>query len=264
MGAMQKTLDKLRKTADKEYIKTAAGFFVGFLLATVLMGDMRPFGIAFGLSRAKGEASRCAGAFLGSLLTLKDGGVLYAAAIMICFSCNLVFRETKLYKNKLFMPVCIALSVLCVKGASVLVAPFARAVVLLVCEAAFAAALSMTFGMYINGKKDIGGFLGGSVLWLAVLMACSPHIFENGLGAAGILAAAATLYAAYIFNSAAAAGVGILVGAVFDIAAFSQPRLAFVFGLGGLLGGMGRDVPYWLRAVMFLARIVVSYKIYMI
>ena len=96
MGAMQKTLDKLRKTADKEYIKTAAGFFVGFLLATVQMGDMRPFGIAFGLSRAKGEASRCAGAFLGSLLTLKDGGVLYAAAIMICFSCNLVFRETKL------------------------------------------------------------------------------------------------------------------------------------------------------------------------
>jgi len=151
MATLQKTLDKLCKTVDKAVFKAVLRFSLGFILAGAQLGEWRPLGIACGMGGFK-DAYACAGAFLGSILWLKQGGVLYAAAIMICFSCRLVLRDTAVGRHRLFMPVCVMLSVICVKAPAVMPYGIGRTVNLLL-EGVFTALLTAAAEEYAAERE---------------------------------------------------------------------------------------------------------------
>lgn len=249
MVSMQKMADRLYKKAESRAIRGAGRFILGFLLATVRIGGMRPFGISYGLGGKKDGLLPCAGALLGSLISLSDGGVLYAAAIMICFSCRMVLRETAVCKSRLFAPACIGLSLVVVKGAAIL--PFAslKGWVLLVCEGIFTAALSCVFAA--DKKDDILYAARTAALVLGGVMAFEPMCTYARFSFARSAAAGAVIYFSALYGGTAGAGAGAVLGALMDIAASSPPRLAFVYGLGGLLGGAKPHMPRLLKCVMF-------------
>ena len=249
MVSMQKMADRLYKKAESRAIRAAGRFILGFLLATVKIGGMRPFGISYGLSSKKDGLIPCAGALLGSLISLSDGGVLYAAAIMICFSCRMVLRETAAGKSRLFAPLCIGLSLVVVKGAAVL--PFAslRGWVLLVCEGIFTAALSCVFAA--DKKQDMLYTARTTALVLGTVMAFETVGTYAHFSPARSFAAGAVIYFSSLYGGTAGAGAGAVLGALMDIAASSPPRLAFVYALGGLLGGAKPHMPRLLKCVMF-------------
>ena len=143
-------LDKLLRPLSRLHIGAAARFAVGVALAFLRVGDARPFGIVYGLSGKKDYALRCAGAFLGSLCALSRGGVLYAAAIMICFACRVVLRDTPVGKNRLFMPLCISVSLFCVKIPSVMVRGLVRGMGGLLLEALLTGVLCLAAEEYMS------------------------------------------------------------------------------------------------------------------
>ena len=146
-------LDKLLRTSSRPIIGGAVQFAVGAALAFLRVGDARPFGIVYGLAGKKDSALRCAGAFLGSLCALSRGGVLYAAAIMICFACRVVLRDTPVGKNRLFMPLCIAVSLFCVKAPSVMVRGVLRGTAGLLLEALLTGVLCLAAEEYTSGDS---------------------------------------------------------------------------------------------------------------
>ncbi|MBR5903175.1 MAG: SpoIIE family protein phosphatase [Clostridia bacterium] len=117
---LQKIRDKLRTFAATPAFGSGCSFAMGVLLSWSKIGAWRPFGIAYGLAARRDSLLSCAGAFLGSICAVKSGGVMYASAIMICFSCRMVLRDTPVGKLRGFMPLCILLSVFFVKAPAVL------------------------------------------------------------------------------------------------------------------------------------------------
>ncbi|MBR2473196.1 MAG: hypothetical protein IKB44_04525, partial [Clostridia bacterium] len=152
---MQKTDFKISKLAEKS---TLAGLFkllAAFLAGAAQVGNMRPFGISFAAASRGDELWRFAGAFLGSLLVGGgDGGILYAAAIMICFACRMVLKDTKMGKNRAFLPLCSGLSVIIIKAAGLLSGFSLRNIVLLIFEGALCISTALLFSLTKEDKPD--------------------------------------------------------------------------------------------------------------
>lgn len=250
---MQKTGFKISKIAEKSTVMGVLKLIVSFLLGAAQVGNMRPFGVSFAAASRDDELWRFAGVFLGSLLVSGgSGGVLYAAAVMICFACRMVFRDTKLGKNRVFLPVSGGLAVICIKGSGLLADFSLRSVLLLVFEGVLCMGTSLLFSLTKEDKPS-NLYLGGAALTLiAALFAFEPMRVLGLISLARLVASMAVIAVGFFYGSGAGAGVGVLLGALFDMAVFSRPHIAFIYGLGGLLVGGGKTSPRPLRAAMWI------------
>jgi len=249
----QARFDKIKQLLSHSYVKASGSFFAAFFLALSNLGNMHPLGLAFAASGKRDDIARFAGAFLGSLFFLKKGGVLYAAAVMICFSCRIVFRNVKAGGGLLFMPLCACLSLWCVKGAAALSQPGIKSLVLLLCEGVLCAGAAILFK--ISSKEKSGHFraAGNALVLLGVLIAFEPMRLFGLLSLARTAAAVTVAFSSYFYGSTVGAFCGIFIGAMLDISAYSSPYLTLIYALGGLLCGGGKTTPKWARGLLFLA-----------
>ena len=250
---MQKTDFKISKLAEKS---TLAGLFkllAAFLAGAAQVGNMRPFGISFAAASRGDELWRFAGAFLGSLLVGGgDGGILYAAAIMICFACRMVLKDTKMGKNRAFLPLCSGLSVIIIKAAGLLSGFSLRNIVLLIFEGALCISTALLFSLTKEDKPDNVHLAGTALALIAALFAFEPLRLLGLISLARLAACLSVLCVGFFYGSGAGAGVGVVLGALFDMAVFSRPHIAFIYGLGGLLCGGGKTAPRALRSAMWM------------
>ncbi len=250
---MQKTGFKISKIAEKSTIAGLFKLLAAFLAGAAQVGNMRPFGISFAAASKGDELWRFAGAFLGSLLVGGgDGGILYAAAIMICFACRMVFKDTKTGRNRAFMPLCSGIAVIVIKASGLLSDFSVRNVVLLFFEGALCVGAALLFSLTKEDKPEGLHLAGAALAVIATLFAFEPLRLLGLISPARFVACLSVLCVGFFLGSGAGAGVGVVLGALFDMSVFSRPHIAFIYGLGGLLCGGGKTSPRALRGAMWI------------
>ena len=257
---MQKTVLKRIKSIDKSTFSGILRLIAGFLLGAARIGAIRPFGIGYAAGSRDDDLWRFCGAFLGSItVSAGQGGILYAAAVMICFAFRMVFRETKIGKNRAFLPLCAGLSVICIKAQSLLSGVTASGVIILLFEGAFAVGVSLLFSLSKGDKPQGAYYISRAVMLIAALFAFEPMRILGLFSMARIVATITVIVVAYFYGSGTGAGVGIAIGALFDMAVFHAPEMAFIYGLGGLLCGGGKTSPRLMRGIMWIVGCVSAY-----
>lgn len=257
---MQKTVFKRIRIADKSTFMGVLRLITGFLLGAARIGSMRPFGIGYALASKEDDLWRFCGAFLGSIIVAAgQGGILYAAVVMICFACRIVFRETKIAKNRAFLPLCGGLAVICVKAQGLLSGITASGVILLLFEGALAVGISLLFSLNKWDKPQGVYFISKAVTIIAVLFAFEPMKALGLFSLARIAAAITVIIIGYFYGSGAGAGAGIAIGALFDMSLYKGPEMAFIYGLGGLLCGGGKTSPRLMRGIMWMVGCASAY-----
>lgn len=257
---MQKTGSKRIRIIDKTTFMGVFKLVSGFMMGAARVGNMRPFGIAYAAASPNDDLWRFCGAFLGSILVWGGkGGILYAAAIMICFACRMVFRDTQIGKNRAFLPVASGLSVICVRSAGLLSSLSVKSLTSLIFEGALTVMVSMLFSLTDEDKPRGVYLISRAVMLIAALFSLEPMRILGLFSLARSVASVAVIAMGYFYGSGAGAGAGIALGALFDMAVFSTPKLAFIYGLGGLLCGGGKDAPRALRGAMWIVGCISAY-----
>ena len=112
-------------TDDPRYapaLRCAAVFFLSFFLSAIRMfSGTAPLGVVYAASRRELREAQLAltGAFAGSLVFLRLGGVPYAAAAVLCCTCRMVFSSLRQPAALFFSPLCVGISILFIKSALV-------------------------------------------------------------------------------------------------------------------------------------------------
>jgi len=192
---------------------------------------MSPFGIC---CVARGDKSfisalRVCGGALGYFISRGTDGFKYVACMLLIFTAQYVFKDTKLYSKKFFMPAVSAFMFLAI-GIAVLIGVGGEAhnVVFMLLESVFIFAFSYLFRF--EDKKEIS-----SLLWTGVLVTS----FCNISVVFGVIAACiATMMFAYSKGISWGTMAGFIFGGCIDIVAYDTATMLIILAVSGFFGGL--------------------------
>ena len=233
--------EKGRELFETRAFQRAFRFIAGFGLSFSAMGSsIAPFGVSYVAMCPQDSLFAAAGAFAGYMLAYGMGGLVYAATVLIAFTCRIVFKDTSAAKTPYLMPACAFASLLCVKSVIALEDGLMGLLILL-CEAVLCAGFCLLFDTArFEERPDVQT----GVLWGRIAVAVAVLLVFQGLrvsiiAPARVAASLVVMITACFSGSAMGAASGVAVGACMDIAVGSGPFFAAAYGFSGLIGGLG-------------------------
>lgn len=226
-------LDKIKEFIGK--YKGALYFLAAFVLTDAsLLGYIRPFALCYAMAQDENDRLWAAGgAFLGNLMIYGNDGMPYAAACIIALTLE-VFIFSKKKAREFFVPPALALTIIIVK------LPFAAMkgpgyLGLLLLEGIMAAICTYTLMLPSDSEaKRISTAVTAIIFMLAFARVKVLGLLSPATSAAIVLIMAVT----FTEESFKGAALGLVMGAVLDMAHGGGPLFIGALGLSSVIAGI--------------------------
>lgn len=251
-GAGVRTAARRPSLLTRQQLSALLARAVAFAAGAVCAGGalaqgLSPFGVA-AVAASSQPLFAAAGAFLCFLLD-PAGGVIYSAAVLLCFACVLVFSARPARQKHALFPLCAGGCLLLLR-LPLAVEAGPTPVLLLLCESVLCTGSCLIFRQLHIPASPLRQ-------WSRLLLLCCGLITLQRLiplsfcSPARCLCVGILLTAAFCLGSAPAAGVGILLGVCMDFSAGTVPFFSLVYGFSGLLTGLFCQRPRRQAALLF-------------
>lgn len=224
----------------------AARLALGFLLSSArIFGNFAPFGIGF--ISASGAGLGGLFAILGAVLgTIGSGGFVwatkYVSISVLVFSAAFVFKDTKLYKKRWFMPFVGGIMTACTGFVYAADAGWSiSATAFYIMETVLAGGSAYFYAIALSQKEQEEGYRRrvSLLVFLSTLLISVSGLRLFGFISIGrVFAAAAVMIAGFKGGITWGSVAGIAFGISMDAASASPPFFTAAYSLAGLISGV--------------------------